>query len=278
MPEKPEEYNIALPGFEGLALPDTDRAGSQDFKDKQYTGLKIRRDYPQTFESVVRALFYYKLPVRTCCDLFRMNSQCVSAIRDMVIAEAATDARAAFLINNRQRSQRDIILTRLVEAITEKLDDEEAVKKLSIDELTLILNRLDTAKPARNGTDTPSKQPIPTDGKVIDVDAYDVTLDRLNREKKRAAEVSSASADNPPENTLRNVPQGAENMATTHCYRATYPNKHGRFRLRCVIDCVTCGRSRAIALLDRRARSRVRRLSPPSMGGGGTPGVARGRG
>ena len=209
MPEKPEEYNIALPGFEGLVLPDTDRAGSQDFKDKQYTGLKIRRDYPQTFKSVVRALFYYKLPVRTCCDLFNMNSQCVSAIRDMVIAEAATDGRAAFLINNRQRSQRDIILTRLVEAIAEKLDDEEVVKKLSIGELTLYLDRLDGAKPARNGTDTPSKQPIPTDGKVIDVDAYDVTLDRLNREKKRAAEVSSASADNPPENTLRNVPQGA---------------------------------------------------------------------
>lgn len=207
MPEPKD--NIALPGFEGLVLPDTDRAGSQDFKDKQYTGLKIRRDYPQTFESVVRALFYYKLPVRTCCDLFRMNSQCVSAIRDMVIAEAATDARAAFLINNRQRSQRDIILTRLVEAIAEKLDDEEAVKKLSIDELTQILNRLETAKPARNGTDAPSKDSTPTDGKVIDVDAYDVTLDRLNREKKRAAEVSSARADNPPENTLRNVPQGA---------------------------------------------------------------------
>lgn len=209
MPEKHEEYEIVLPGFEGLVLPDTDRAGSQDFKDKQYTGLKIRRDYPQTFQSVVRALFYYKLPVRTCCDLFHMNSQCVSAIRDMVIAEAATDGRAAFLINNRQRSQRDIILTRLVEAIAEKLDDKEVVKKLSIGELTLYLDRLDGAKPARNGTDTPSKQPIPTDGKVIDVDAYDVTLDRLNREKKRAAEVSSASADNPPENTLRNVPQGA---------------------------------------------------------------------
>ena len=208
MPEKPVD-NIALPGFEGLVLPDTDRAGSQDFKDKQYTGLKIRRDYPQTFESVVRALFYYKLPVRTCCDLFRMNSQCVSAIRDMVIAEAATDARAAFLINNRQRSQRDLVLTRLVEAIAEKVEDEETIREMSIDELTSLLNRLKDAMPARNGTDAPAKDPTPTDGKVIDVDAYDVTLDRLNREKKRAAEVSSASADNPPENTLRNVPQGA---------------------------------------------------------------------
>jgi len=208
MPEKTVD-DIALPGFEGLVLPDTDRAGSQDFKDKQYTGLKIRRDYPQTFQSVVRALFYYKLPIRTCCDLFRMNSQCVSAIRDMVIAEAATDARAAFLINNRQRSQRDLVLTRLVEAIAEKVEDEETIREMSIGELTSLLNRLKDAMPARNGTDAPSKDPTPTDGKVIDVDAYDVTLDRLDREKKRAAEVSSASADNPPENTLGNVPQGA---------------------------------------------------------------------
>lgn len=197
MPEKTVD-NIALPGFEGLVLPDTDRAGSQDFKDKQYTGLKIRRDYPQTFQSVVRALFYYKLPVRTCCDLFRMNSQCVSAIRDMVIAEAATDARAAFLINNRQRSQRDLVLARLVEAIAEKVEDEETIREMSIGELTSLLNRLKDAMPARNGTDAPSKDPTPTDGKVIDVDAYDVTLDRLDQEKKRAAEVSSASADNPP--------------------------------------------------------------------------------
>lgn len=197
MPEKPEEYNIALPGFEGLVLPDTDRAGSQDFKDKQYTGLKIRRDYPQTFESVVRALFYYKLPVRTCCDLFHMNSKCVSAIRDMVIAEATTDTRAAFLINNRQRSQRDIILTRLIEAIAEKLDDEETVKKLSIGELTLLLNRLESAKPARNGTDEPPKRSKFDNGNVIDVDAYDATLDRLDSEKKRAPEVESVSTGNP---------------------------------------------------------------------------------
>lgn len=185
MPEKDDE--IALPGFEGLVLPDTDRAGSQDFTDeKKYTGLTIRRDYPNTFKSVVRALFYYKLSVRTCADLFRMNSQCVSAIRDMVIAEAATDARAAFLINSRQRSQRDLVLTRLVEAIAEKLDDAETVKKMGIDELTSILARLDGAKPARNGTDASPKSPDRDDGKVIDIDVFDATLDRLDREKKRA--------------------------------------------------------------------------------------------
>lgn len=199
---------IALPGFEGMILPDTDRAGSQDFTDaKKYTGLTIRRDYPQTFKSVVRALFYYKLSVRTCVDLFRMNSQCVSAIRDMVIAEAATDERAAFLINSRQQSQRDLVLTRLVEAIAEKLDDEGVVSKLSIDELTLILNRLDSAKPARNGTDVSPKDSKFDKSKVIDVDAFDAALDGLDREKKSAA---MAGADSVADGSAAQVPGASE--------------------------------------------------------------------
>ena len=205
----PKADEIALPGFEGLVLPDTDRAGSQDFTDeKKYTGLTIRRDYPQTFGSVVRALFYYKLPVRTCCDLFRMNSQCVSAIRDMVIAEAATDERAAFLINSRQRSQRDLVLTRLVEAIAEKLDDVETVKNMGIDELTSILARLEGAKPSRNGTDAPPKSPDPDDGKTIDVDVFDAALDGLKQEKKRAprsgAEDVPGAAETPSECSTAN--------------------------------------------------------------------------
>ena len=61
-------------------------------------------------------------------------------------------------------------------------------------------------------------------------------------------------------------------MATTHCDRATQRAKHWRFRLRCVIDCVTRGRSRVVAPPDRRARSRVHRLSPPLDGGRGDPG------
>ena len=215
------ENEIALPGFEGLVLPDTDRAGSQDFTDaKKYTGLTIRRDYPQTFDSVVRALFYYKLPIRACADLFRMNSQCVGAIRDMVIAEAATDERAAFLINSRQKSQRDLVITRLVETIAEKLEDPETVKRMGIDELTLILNRLESAKPARNGTDEPSKSPKLRKGEVIDVDKFDVIMDGLNQEKK-SAERSGAEAaleDNPGAGeTHSGCSTANENTGYAHC-------------------------------------------------------------
>ena len=214
MPEQQDE--IALPGFEGLVLPDTDRAGSQDFTGNKYTATLVRRDYPQTFQSVVRALFYYKLPVRTCADLFHMNAKCVSAIRDMVIAEGATNPAAAFLINSRQRSQRDIVISRLVEAIAERLDDADAVEKMDISELTSILTRLEGAKPARNGTDATPPANKSDDKDVIDVDAFDAALDGLDREKKSAREVGvdgsvedvPGAAETPPECSTANGKQG----------------------------------------------------------------------
>jgi len=219
MPERDAE--IALPGFEGLVTPDTDRAGSQDFSDpQQYTGLAIRRDYPKTFASVVRALFYYKLPVRTCADLFHMNGKSVAAIRDMVIAEGATNPAAAFLINSRQRSQRDLVITRLVEAIAERLDDPGAVAAMNINDLTTILARLESAKPARNGTDAPNQSGKDKDKDVIDVDAFDAALDGLNREKKSAREVGAevgpeigpGAAEAPPECSTRDGSDGVGSL------------------------------------------------------------------
>ena len=61
-------------------------------------------------------------------------------------------------------------------------------------------------------------------------------------------------------------------MATLIVIEQHTPNNYGRFRLRCVIDCVTRDRSRVVAPPDRRARSRVHRLSPPLDGGRGDPG------
>ena len=185
MPDDKQE--LVLPGFEGLVVPDTDRAASQDFTDaKKYTGHVIRRDYPRVFESVTRALFYYKLSVRTCCDLFNMSSQTVRAIRDMVIAEGSTSAAAAFLINSRHRSQRDLVITRLVETIAERLDDPDAVKKMSMGELISYLERLESAKPARNGTDSPSTTAKSDKDDILDPDAYEILIDGLKQGKKNA--------------------------------------------------------------------------------------------
>ena len=185
----------ALPGFERLVLPDVDRAGAQDFTPKEYTGVRIRQEYPRVFNSVARALFFYKLPVRLCADLFSMNCGCVSAIRDMVIAEASTDPRAAFLVNSRRQSQRDIILSRLTELLAERLDDAEAVKEMSISEITAVLSRLESAPAARNGTDAPKTNAKTNDGNIIDVDGFDAVIAKLDETDNRL----DAAEKNAPE-------------------------------------------------------------------------------
>lgn len=212
-----DKWELALPGFEKLVAPDTDRAASQDFTDaKKYTGLVIRRDYPRVFESVTRALFYYKLSVRTCCDLFNMSSQTVRAIRDMVIAEGSTNAAAAFLINSRHWSQRDLVITHLVETIAERLDDPDEVKKMSMGELLSYLERLESAKPARNGTDSPSTTAKSDKDNILDSDVYDILIDGLKQDKKTAREIrvedgrndGSASPGMPSECSTRSENSG----------------------------------------------------------------------
>lgn len=201
------DVDLALPGFEGLVVPDVDRAGAQDFTKKEYTAVRIRKDYPGTFQAVVRALFFYRLPVSTCADLFRMNCACVAAIRDMVVAGSASGGAAAFLANQRRHSQRDIAILRLSEAITEKLSDPKVLENMSVSELVDIQKRLEDAPPARNGTESgkrSSKDEI-EDGEIIDGDVFDAAIAEVagngfNAEKSRArGSVGPAAADPAPE-------------------------------------------------------------------------------
>lgn len=210
----------ALPGFDDFLRRDIDRAGAMDMTGQQYTAVRIRRDYPGTYESVARALFFYKLPVNTCADLFHMNTQCVSAIRDQVIAASAADPRAAFLVQSRRHSQRDIVLSRLTEAIAVKLSDEDVVDKMSVGELTAILEKLEKAPPARNGTDRPAASVQASDDQVIDVSQFDDVLNGLDADKKSAAiEGSDAVGSAGP----GSVDQAAECSTTsTDCVRTSF--------------------------------------------------------
>lgn len=182
----------ALPGFGEFLERDVDRAGAKDLTAKEYTAVRIRKDYPGTYQAVARALFFYKLPVKTCADLFRMNSQCVAAIRDQVIAASSTDGAAAFLVNSRRHSQRDIVLARLTEAIAEKLSDEDAVEKMSVADLTSLLERLERAPAARNGTDARRDDAARTDVTIVDASAFDDVLNGLDPAKKSAASESAS--------------------------------------------------------------------------------------
>lgn len=181
-----QALEIALPGFsEFVAEVARDRPG-EDFSDgKRYTAEIIARDYPKVYASVCKALFFYKLPVRTVRDLLRMNGATVAAIRNAVIARGQDDVRAAFFSHVRRHSQRDIILCQLTDLIEEKIADEKWQKNVDVTTLMSLLNGLESKKPASNGTDVENKKALHEADDVIDVLACEI-LNGLEREKKSA--------------------------------------------------------------------------------------------
>ena len=184
MPEVSAYQDDMLPGFaEFVGKVVTDRAGAVDLTDEnKYTAEVVMRDYPGTYKSVVRALFYYRLPTRTVRDLFRMSGATVAAIRNQVLAASANGGAASFFTKARAQSQRDIVLCQLLDAIEEQLHDTEKLKKLSITELTGLLLRLERAKPASNGTEPKDEKDIT----IVEPDQFDAVLDGLKDEKKSA--------------------------------------------------------------------------------------------
>ena len=192
MSEATNEQDDMLPGFaEFVGKVVTDRAGAVDLtNEKKYTAEVVMRDYPGTYKSVVRALFYYRLPTRTVRDLFRMSGATVAAIRNQVLAASANGGAALFFTKARAQSQRDIVLCQLLDVIEERLNDPEMLKKLSITELTGLLLRLEHAKPASNGTDSKNEKNIT----IFEPDQFDAVLDGLEDEKNFARQVGGDSA------------------------------------------------------------------------------------
>ena len=191
MPEPVANQDDMLPGFaEFVGKVVTDRAGAVDLtNEKKYTAEVVMRDYPGTYKSVVRALFYYRLPTRTVRDLFRMSGATVAAIRNQVLAASANGGAASFFTKARSQSQRDIVLCQLLDAIEERLHDPKKLEKLSITELTGLLLRLEHAKPASNGTEPKDEKDIT----IVEPDQFDAVLDGLEDEKKFARQVGVGS-------------------------------------------------------------------------------------
>ena len=185
----------ALPGFEEIVKTAVDRAGSQDLRDRRYTAAVVLRDYPETFKSVAAALFKYNLPNRVIRDLYRMNGATVKGIHDMVMGAAATDGRGAFLVKCRAASTRNIVTTRLLDAILDKLDNESVIAEMSVQDLTLILNQL-------SPHEATEKAPNARRSDVTIVEPaqdFEAIMDGLIAEKKRALDVAEdgSAAHNP---------------------------------------------------------------------------------
>lgn len=179
----PIDTTPVLPGFVDFVKDAAARPGNVDLSKKEYTAENLLRDYPQVYESVARALFFYRLPNRVIRDLLHVNGQTVKAVRDHMIGASAGDGRASFLVNARKNSQRDIILCRLLDLLEDRLEDENRTNALSITELTELIKRLEDAKAPSNGV---AKNELPKNS-ALDVDEFDAVMNGLVLEKKSAA-------------------------------------------------------------------------------------------
>ena len=193
----------ALPGFVEFVKDVAARPGNVDLSGEEYTAERLLRDFPKVYESIARALFFYRLPNRVIRDLLHVNGQTVKAIRDHMVGASAGDGRASFLINARRNSQRDIILCRLLDLLEDRLEDESRTNALSITELMSLIHRLEGAKDPSNGV---TSKPLPKDT-AIDMDEFDAVMNGLIQEKKSAA--GEIASNEPAEVTLeggKNVP------------------------------------------------------------------------
>lgn len=178
-----DEMSNALPGFEELVRTAVDRAGQNDFTANKYTAQLLLSNYPETFKSIATAIFKYNLPNRVIRDLYRCNGATVRGVHDMVMGAASTDGRGRFLMKCRAASTKSIVITRLLDAILDKLDDPNVVKEMSVYKLTEILGKLSPNEPGEKDS---RKQPIDVTP-VPEGEDFDAIINGLAAPKKCAA-------------------------------------------------------------------------------------------
>ena len=141
---KQDRQTQALPGFDEFITSAVDRAGENDFTASKYTAVNILRDYPETFKSIAAAMFKFNLPNRVIRELFHVNGMTVKGIHDMIIgASTKSGAPGEFLIKCRSASAKAIVQTRLLDAIIDKLDDDDTLNEMSVSKLVSLLKAIE---------------------------------------------------------------------------------------------------------------------------------------
>lgn len=272
----PNDVEPALPGFAEFLHTVADRAGADDLTDgTKYTAEFVIAQYPGTYKSAVRALFFYKLPVRTVADLFRMSKQTVAAIRNQVLAHGSTNGAAAFFTKTRVCSQREIILSQLVDTIEERLSDPEQLKDMSTSFLVDLVERLTNVPPASNKTDDDvSAHQNQGDINIIEADQFDEILNGLSVEKNPAR----VGCSNDSQDHESNDPRGTSETANRSMLLSNS-----------AIDSIerdevlsnSLSKSASNGASDENSAAHQSPGAPPEKGipgGAGVPGCARGRG
>ena len=187
---------VALPGLESVAMPLDVRPASADMSDaKTFTAAVLFRDHPRVFRSACELLFRNGLSIRSVAAALYLSVNTVRAIRDMVLASdgrTVDAAAAAFFVKSRVSQTRKIVQLRALEAVEDKLNDADELKKTSIDTLISAVKSIEEIEKAEE-----SKKPGKISDEIIDVDvdAFDSVIDGLTAEKKSAGEDGQNSGE-----------------------------------------------------------------------------------
>ena len=271
-----EDSTQALPGFEEFVVRAADRAGAQDFTSAKYTAVNVLRDYPETFRSIAAAIFKYNLPNRVIRDLYRVNGMTVKGIHDMVLGACERDgARGAFLVKCRAASSKSIVQSRILDALIDKLDDPNVVKKMGVSELVAALRSIEP-QASKGASEDASKMTV----QIVEPDAnFEDLIDGLVPEKTRApaledgqstvhktAETGAGSSTRSEKGRTRSIPQ-------SHAQAKMQGNSSALCNNLCQGG-IAAGNSGDSAA--KRSVPPTSALGPPT-GGGGSPGaLARG--
>lgn len=186
---KSRSADVALPGLESVVMPLDVRPASEDMSDaKTFTAAVLFRDHPRVFRSACELLFRNGLSARSVAAALYLSVNTVRAIRDMVLTSdgrTVDAAAAAFFVKSRVSQARKIVQLRALEAVEDKLNDAEELKKISVDTLISAVESIEEIE----RQDSAGKPDARKDEIIdLDVDAFDAALDGLNGEKKSARE------------------------------------------------------------------------------------------
>lgn len=213
MAKRSSQSDIALPGLESVALPLDVRPASEDMTDaKTFTAAVLFRDHPRVFRSACELLFRNGLSIRSVSAALYLSVNTVRAIRDMVLSSdgrTVDAAAAAFFIKSRVSQARRIVQLRALEAVEDKLNDIEELKKTSIDTLISAVKSIDELERQDSGNRPESKKDEIID---LDVDAFEDALNGLNGEKKCAGENARESTENAADCVADNVAESAQHV------------------------------------------------------------------
>lgn len=190
------DKDLALPGLEALLEPVNARPGDVDMTDgKKYTAELIFKNHPNVFKSAARLLFVNGLSERSVAAALMLSVNTVRAIRNMAIESngRGDSAAAAFFIKSKAASARKLLQLRALEALQDRLENEEELKEIDINSLLCVIQTVDTLDGEKKDSKISAAGNEP---EVVDVEIFDSVLNGLSEEKNPRARGSVADGGN----------------------------------------------------------------------------------